>query len=97
MDNYGNFVPGYCGGLSLGDARDLPALYQGIALERRPVLKALLTDLKDLYRLGLAYGYQEREGYISKCHLCLDIRRHLVRRDEFPELQPATFYERLED
>ena len=97
VDNYGNFVPGFCGGLSLGDARDLPALCRGIDLDRRPVLKALLTDLQDLYRLGLAYGYQEREGYISKCHLCLDIRRHLARHGDFAELQPAVFYERLED
>jgi len=98
VDNYTNFVPGYCGGLSLGDARDLPSLCrQGIDLDRRPVLKALLTNLEELYRLGLAHGYQEREGYISKCHLCLDIRRHLVRQGDFVELQPAEFYDRLED
>lgn len=97
VDNYSHFVPGYCGGLSLGDARDLPALCQGIDLERRPVLRALLTDLEELYRLGLAHGYQEREGYISKCHLCLDIRRHLVHQGDFAELQPAEYYNRLED
>ncbi|HIC89003.1 MAG TPA: radical SAM protein [Anaerolineae bacterium] len=97
VDNYGNLVPGFCGGLSLGDARDLPALYEGLDLDRRPVLKALLTDLQDLYRLGKEFGYREREGYISKCHLCLDIRRHLARHGDFVELRPAAFYERLED
>ncbi|MCX7682755.1 MAG: radical SAM protein [Anaerolineae bacterium] len=97
VDNYGNFVPGYCGGLSLGDARDLPTLCRGIDLERMPVLQALLTGLRALYELGLEFGYQEREGYVSRCHLCVDIRRHLALTSEFPELKPRAFYERLED
>lgn len=97
IDNYGNFIPGYCGGLSLGDARDLRALRRGIDLDTMPVLQALLTDLKALYELGLKFGYQEREGYVSRCHLCVDIRRHLARTGEFQELKPRAFYERLED
>lgn len=98
VDNYGHFIPGYCGGLSLGDARDLGALCRGIDLDDMPVLRALLTDLKAFYDLGKAFGYQEREdGYVSKCHLCVDIRRHLVREGEFKELEPRAFYERLED
>ncbi|MFQ5593291.1 MAG: radical SAM protein [Anaerolineae bacterium] len=97
VDNYGNFVPGFCGGLSLGNARDLEAICRGIDLDQRPVLKALLTDLEGLYRLGKAHGYQEQESYISKCHLCLDVRRHLARQGDFPELQPAAFYEHLEE
>jgi hypothetical protein len=97
VDNYGNFLPGFCGGLSLGDARELDAICRGIALDTLPVLRALLTDLADLYRLGQSFGYEEREGYVSKCHLCADIRRHLTRHGEFRELQPRAFYERLED
>jgi hypothetical protein len=97
VDNYCNFVPGYCGGLSLGDARNLDAICRGIDLDELPVLKALLSSLGDLYDLGQQFGYEEREGYISKCHLCLDIRRHLARRGEFKELRPRAFYERLED
>jgi hypothetical protein len=97
VDNYGNFIPGYCGGLSLGDARDLEALCRGVELEERPVLQALLTDLKALYDLGREFGYQERERYVSKCHLCVDVRRHLALEGEFKELRPRAFYERLED
>lgn len=97
VDNYCNFVPGYCGGLSWGDARDLDAICRGIDLDERPVLKALLTDLAELYHLGKEFGYEAREGYISKCHLCLDVRRHLVRRGDFHELKPREFYDRLED
>jgi hypothetical protein len=97
VDNYGNYLPGFCGGLSLGDARHLDALCGGIDLDQLPILKALLTDLADLYRLGQEYGYQAGAGYVSKCHLCLDIRRHLARAGDFQELQPRELYERLED
>ena len=97
VDNYGHFLPGFCGGLSLGDARHLDDLCRGIELERFPVLQALLTDLAGLYRLGIEYGYQPQAGYVSKCHLCIDIRRHLARSGDFEELQPGELYERLDD
>jgi hypothetical protein len=97
VDNYGNFVPGYCAGITLGDAADLGSLCQGIDLDELPVLKALLKDLVALYELGRQFGYAEQEGYTSKCHLCLDIRRHLARAGEFKELRPREFYEHLED
>jgi len=97
IDNYCNYVPGYCAGISLGDARNLDVLCQGINLDERPVLKALLSSMEELFRLGREYGYEEGDGYVSKCHLCLDIRRHLVKHGEFEGLQPAEFYERLLD
>ena len=98
VDNYCNYMPGFCGGLSLGDARDLDVICHGIDLDRLPVIAALLEGLGALYELGAEWGYRERaEGYISKCHLCLEVRRHLTRHGEFAELQPAEMYERLED
>ncbi len=97
VDNYCNFIPGFCGGLSLGDARDLDGICQGIDLDELPVLKALLTNLQALYDLGKRFGYKEQAGYVSKCHLCLDIRRRLAQGGEFKELVPKAFYERLED
>ncbi len=97
IDNYCNFVPGYCGGISLGDSRELQRLCQGIDLGVRPVVRALLAGLGELRRLASRFDYEEPEGYISKCHLCLDIRRHLVRHGEFAELAPLEFYEHLED
>lgn len=98
VDNYCNYVPGYCSGISLGDARDLDSLRQGVDLDDRPVLRALATDLRELYELGVReFGYRELEGgYVSKCHLCLDLRRHIVgQTDEFEELRPREFYEHL--
>ena len=100
FDNYNNFLPGYCGGLSLGDCRDLDRIIaEGVDLEARPVLAAVAAgDFAGLLALARERGYEERErGYLSKCHLCVDIRRHLINCGEFPELAPAEFYRRLED
>nr|HDO81234.1 radical SAM protein [Candidatus Bathyarchaeota archaeon] len=98
VDNYCNYVPGYCAGLSLGDARRLDEVCRGINLKGMKVLKALLTDLRRLYELGREHGYREdEEGYVSKCHLCVDVRRHLVEKGTFKELRPVEFYDHLED
>ena len=98
FDNYGNFMPGYCGGISLGSWFELDRLLkEGIDLESRPILKFLINeDMKGLFDFALNEGYQELiEGYVSKCHLCLDIRQHLVSRSDYDELQPREFYDLL--
>lgn len=97
VDNYCNYVPGYCAGISLGDARDLDALCAGINLDERPILSALLVSMEELFLLGREFGYTARDAYASKCHLCIEIRRHLVRAGDFAELRPRQFYEHLED
>jgi hypothetical protein len=95
FDNYGNFMPGFCGGISLGHWRDLDRLIEdGLDLESHPVLRYLVAeDMQALFNFARDYGYRESpEGYLSKCHLCLDIRRHLVSQAEFAELSPRQFY-----
>jgi len=100
VDNYCNYMTGYCGGISLGDARHLDTLTgQGIDLEEHPILAALVTDIEELYKLGMErFGYKaQSEGYISKCHLCTDIRRYIIAEtDEFRELNPREFYFHLD-
>ena len=99
FDNYGNFMPGYCGGLSLGDCRQLDTLLaEGIDLEARPVLSYIIADnFEGLLAFAVQLGYRERpSGYLSKCHLCADIRRFLVKVDDFAELEPREFYDQLE-
>jgi hypothetical protein len=42
------------------------------------------------------YGYQPlAEGYTGKCHLCVDVRRHLVDVGDLAELSPRGFYEHI--
>ncbi|MFX1595246.1 MAG: hypothetical protein ACFFBK_04200, partial [Promethearchaeota archaeon] len=97
FDNYGNYMPGYCGGLSWGDIRDLNFLCtEGINLDEYPILKFLIIGtFKDLYEFAVdKFEYNhKKDGYISKCHACFDIRRHLIlNTDKFKELNPPEFY-----
>jgi hypothetical protein len=94
IDNYGNYIAGFCGGISLGDARRLESIFKGIDLEQRPILRALVTAMEELYRLGKNFGYEDLpEGYVSSCHLCMDVRKHLVKQtDKFRELSPRQIY-----
>jgi hypothetical protein len=99
IDNYYNYMTGYCGGISLGDARHMDAICQGIDLDNYPVLKALASDIKELYDCAVSeWGYESSPGgYISKCHLCADIRKHIASEtDELKELQPREFYDHLD-
>ena len=99
IDNYCNYMTGYCGGISLGDARDIDAICEGIDLDDHPILKALDSDIRKLHDFAVSEWEYEREpqGYISKCHLCVDIRRHIASEtDDFRELQPKEFYDHLD-
>ena len=99
VDCFCNYITGFCAGISIGDARNLPALLrEGVDLSAYPVLRELVTrGVQGLLQLATSYGYEPRkEGYIAKCHLCVDIRRYLVRRTrEFEELRPEFYYENL--
>jgi len=97
IDNYGNYIGGFCAGISLGDAHDLDAIYGGIDLDSRPILRALAKRMEELYKLGKKFEYQDLpEGYVSACHLCMDIRKHLVQQtDEFEELRPRQIYSHI--
>ncbi len=95
LDNYHNYVPGFCSGISLGDSRDMESIFKGMDLRDRPILRALVTDIKNLYDFGIGeFGYKEKEdGYISKCHLCFDIRKFIAKKTgEFAELRPKELY-----
>jgi hypothetical protein len=98
FDNYGNFIPGFCGGITLGDTRQLDELLEnGIDIEVFPVLKFLIReDMEGLLQFAKDYGYRiSEEGYYSKCHLCTDLRKYLVEKDDFAELEPKAFYSNL--
>jgi hypothetical protein len=98
FDNYGNFMPGFCGGITLGDCRELDDLLRyGIDLDAFPVLSYLvLEDMEGLLQYTVKRGYNvSLEGYYSKCHLCVDLRKYLNSFHEFSELKPDAFYASL--
>jgi hypothetical protein len=95
FDLFGNYIPGLCSGLSIH--RD--DLGHALSPEKYPLLHALffrgITEFFDL--VSSEHGFKPSERYLSKCHLCLDLRRHLVldRRAVYSELQPLAFYENV--
>lgn len=98
FDNYGNYIPGYCGGISLGNCKKLDdILVNGINEDENPVLKYIINDdFKGLIKFASDKGYNnDDEGYYSKCHLCVDIRKYLSANGNFTELQPGEFYSHL--
>jgi len=96
LDLYGNYISGFCGGLSVGNWRELPQLRLDFSQGRYPPPIKILVEQGPYGLLELArasYGYQPLpEGYAGRCHLCVDVRRHLSETGEFAELRPSGFY-----
>ena len=97
LDLYGNFIPAFCGGIRLGDWHALDGIVNAVRAGQLPPMIALLTE-EGPYGLYTQaheeYDYQPLAGgYAGKCHLCVDIRRHLVQAGIYPDsLQPVQFY-----
>jgi hypothetical protein len=98
FDHLGNYVPGYCGGITLGDCRDMDRLLrEGIDTRQRPILGFLARgDMRTLLGFARERGYRARARYYGKCHLCVDLRKHLNDYGGFDELSPGEFYRHLE-
>jgi hypothetical protein len=96
LDLYGNYISGFCGGLSVGDWHDLPQLRLDFSEGRYPALVEILVERGPYGLLELARatsGYQPLPaGYAGKCHLCVDVRHRLFDSGDFSDLRPPGFY-----
>ncbi len=70
----------------------------GIDLEEHPILSFLVAeDMKGLFNFARDHGYRDSErGYVSKCDLCLALRRYPVSRGDIGSLAPREFYQHVE-
>ena len=98
LDLYGNFIPGFCGGISMGDWHNLKKVVQGFRQGKLPPMLQLLNDggPYQLFKTTQeSFGYKElTEGYAGKCHLCVDVRQHMTKTGVWQEnLRPSLFYE----
>jgi len=99
IDPGGNYIPSFCAGLSLGNSQRLGEIYSGVNLQDRPIIEILVNSgVEGLLALGEnQFDYKVRaEGYIAKCHLCQDIRSHIISlTDQFDDLAPVDYYRNL--
>ncbi|RJR41266.1 MAG: radical SAM protein [Deltaproteobacteria bacterium] len=94
LDLFGNYIPGLCSGLAV-KAEDLGG---PLDAEAYPLLTALFnTGVAGLLDYAASQGFEPTEAYVSKCHLCLEIRSYLALEKQIgsAELQPLAFYENL--
>lgn len=92
IDCHGNLITGLCAGIAAGSVENL---HPRKSTKTSPVFTTLCKE--GPYGLALAaiknHEFQFRvDGYVSKCDLCMDVRRCLSYTDEYPELQPSEFY-----
>ncbi len=98
FDPYGNYIPLFCGGLSLGKVEDLPRFVAHFDARQRPLVRILIEEGPyGLYLLARKdFGLKDlHRRYAGKCHLCTEVRKFLVQRADFEELHPIAFYENL--
>jgi len=101
IDYKGNYITGFCSGLRIGEekALEIGKLYkEGIELEQYKILDMLINGgLRKLYEFALKEGFSpDKKGYVSSCHLCLDIRVYLYSTGKiYKELYPSFLYEEL--
>ncbi|HOK04590.1 MAG TPA: radical SAM protein [Victivallales bacterium] len=91
VDLYGNYIPGLCAGLSL----DFKVLDQDFSPNYPLFVLLCKKGISGLYKFAKEnFSFNTEKKYIGKCHLCLEIRKHLYRNKVFlNELRPAEFYE----
>jgi len=101
IDYQGNYLAGFCSGLRIGNQTglELNRLYtEGIRLSRYPLLDQLVNGgIRELFNQGVKTEFlPDPQGYVSACHLCLDLRLHFFFQGKpYEELYPRFFYEDL--
>ncbi len=92
LDLYGNYVPGLCAGLAIRQED----LGEPLELDKYPVINILYyKGIKGLWDYAKERGFQpERKSYGSKCLLCYEIRKFLLKKmPNLLELAPVWHYQ----
>jgi len=91
LDPSGNLFTGHCPGVSVADISDL---HPKVSETTAPLFCELLKEGPvGIWREFADDFMPDSEGYVSKCHLCLEVRKHLRERRHYAELRPDEFYQ----
>ncbi len=83
VDPFGNVFSGTCSGIIVGNVKDKPLekIWEEFDPEGAEVIERLFTTgPAGLLDEAKELGYQEKESYASKCHLCWDPRQFLFEK-----------------
>ncbi|MBN2520393.1 MAG: radical SAM protein [Bacteroidales bacterium] len=93
FDLFNNYIPGLCSGIAI-NASDL-----GNPLNENeyPIINSLYNKgINGFFQYAVKhYNYKPSENkFLNKCHLCIDIRKHIINEcdTEVKELAPKEFY-----
>jgi hypothetical protein len=91
IDHHGDLIMGCCVGMAPATVEEL---HPRVTADSHPVFWRVCTGGPvELMRMAEPFGYRPRPGgYLGKCDLCFDVRRHLVATGRFPELRPRSIY-----
>jgi len=89
IDSHGNLFT-RCPGISIANVNDLhPTVDESTA----PFFMALCEDgVVEAWKRHAPEFQPDANGYIGKCHFCLELRQHLFEQNRFAELRPAEIY-----
>lgn len=92
IDMYGNFIFSHTNGVAIG----MDDLGKPVDFNKYPYLNILINEgVNGLYKYAVSnHGFKPQSEYISKCHLCYEVRKFLVTEKGVisPDLQPIEFY-----
>lgn len=92
IDLEGNFIFPNTNGVSL----NFEDLGQNISADKYPYINILRNEgINGIFKyVKSTYNFTPKDSYISKCHLCHDIRSFLVnaKNIDSPDLKPVEFY-----
>jgi len=95
VDPWGWVSSWICSGIALGNAlrRPLSEILTRPMGEHSPLVQAIVAHGPGaMLEMAAEHGYQVQERYVSKCHLCWDVREAIYLH--YPELfAPALLYE----
>lgn len=90
IDPFGNLTTSHCLGISVANVGNL---HPTIDAARHPVYCQLAEGGPVWLWRGLADDFvPDPRGYVSKCHLCLELRKHLHATGRYGELRPDEYY-----
>ena len=90
IDLHGKLFTGHCPGISVATVDDL---HPTVTMQTAPVFMSLCTGGPlAVWKMFAPEWTPDQNGYIGKCHFCLDLRKQLFVTQRHPEIGPTELY-----